>query len=118
MLEASKMAGWNPVILSPPDECSLPPADIRGLMGRLYACDAVLAVSTGPMHIAAALGVPTLCLMERNINHCPKRWAPLGHRAEGIAYPGDKVKFGAGMDRFSPETVLAHLEKLCVGATR
>jgi hypothetical protein len=118
MLEASKMAGWNPVILSPLDECSLPPTDIRGLMGRLYACDAVLAVSTGAMHIAAALGVPTLCLMERDISHCPKRWAPLGHRAEGIAYPGDKVKFGAGMDRFSPDTVLAHLEKLCVGAAR
>jgi hypothetical protein len=112
MLEVSKTAGWNPVILSPQDECSLPPTNLRGLMARIYACDAVIGVSTGPTHISAALEVPTLCLMERHINHAPTRWAPLGRRAEGIAYPGKKVKFGAGMDRFSHDMVLARLENL------
>jgi len=112
MLEDSKVAGWNPVILSPPDECSLPPTNLRGLMSRLYACNAVLGISTGPAHLAAALNVPTLCLMPKSLRHGPVRWAPMGNRAEALACPGQEVALGSGMDRFSPDTVLAHLDKL------
>jgi ADP-heptose:LPS heptosyltransferase len=119
MLGASKKAGWNPVVLSPVEQaerCGLPPADLRGLMARLCACDAVLGVSTGPTHLSAALGVPTLCLMERDVRFRPERWAPLGERALALAYPGEAVELGLGMDRFPPDAVLEHLEKLRGGA--
>jgi ADP-heptose:LPS heptosyltransferase len=125
MLAASKRAGWSPIVLSPPDavRCgpgtpdagALPPTGMRGLMARLAACDAVLGVSTGPTHLAAALGVPTLCLMERDIRFSRDRWGPLGDRAGSLAYPGEAVELGLGMDRFSPDTVLEHLEKLRAG---
>jgi ADP-heptose:LPS heptosyltransferase len=131
-LAASKRAGWNPIVLSPPDavrcgtgtpdavRCgtgtpdasALPPTGIRGLMARLAACDAVLGVSTGPTHIAAALGVPTLCLMAMGPIHGPARWAPQGRRAAFLQHPGERDDTGAGMDRFPPDTVLAHLERL------
>jgi len=112
MLGALRAAGWNPVVMSPLEEGDLAPTGVRGLLGRLNACDAVLGVSTGPMHLAAALGVPTLCLMAKSVRHGPVRWAPLGRRAAFLQYEGEEDDRGSGMDRFEPDTVLAHLEKL------
>jgi ADP-heptose:LPS heptosyltransferase len=111
MLDAAAAAGWNPVVLAPPEEGELRPTGIRGLMGRLHACDAVLGASTGPTHLAAALGVPTLCLMTMDLRHGPVRWAPLGRRAAFLQCHGDGA--GTGMDSIDPETVLAALDKLC-----
>jgi len=111
-LQALKAAGWTPIILSPPDESYLPPTNIRGLMARLHACDAVLGVSTGPAHLAAALNLPTLCLMGLRTRHGPGRWAPLGNRIEILQYAGEEDDLGSGMDRLSVEDVLARLEKL------
>ena len=112
MLAGAKSAGWNPVVLSPPDAGALPPTDIRGLMGRLHACDAALGVSTGPIHLAAALGVPTLCLMGKRIKHGPDRWTPLGDRVEVMQYEGEEDDLGSGMDRLDVGSVLASLEKM------
>jgi ADP-heptose:LPS heptosyltransferase len=112
MVEASKKAGWNPAILSPPDTAALPPTDLRGLMARLGACDAVLGVSTGPTHLAAALGVPTLCLMGKRALIAPARWTPLGLRVGTLQYGGEEDDAGTGMDRFSPDNVLAALDAL------
>jgi len=112
MLEDSKVAGWNPVILSPPDECSLPPTNLRGLMSRLYACDVVLGVSTGPTHLAAALNVPTLCLMTKGIKDGPVRWAPMGNFVKTLQYPGEEDDLGSGMDRLKTDEVLACLDSL------
>ncbi|MCL1907758.1 MAG: hypothetical protein FWG12_00130 [Holophagaceae bacterium] len=112
MLEALRRVGWNPVILSPPEESHLPPTDIRGLMARLSACDAVLGVSTGPTHLAAALNVPTLCLMGKRKDHGPDRWAPLGSCVETLQYLGEEDDFGSGMDRLSVDSVLAIMEKM------
>jgi ADP-heptose:LPS heptosyltransferase len=112
MLDAAAAAGWGPVTLSPPEESDLRPTDIRGLMGRLHACDAVLGVSTGPIHLAAALGVPTLCLMVGGPRHGPARWAPLGARAAFLQCPGEEDDSGSGMDSIEPRAVLAALERL------
>jgi ADP-heptose:LPS heptosyltransferase len=113
MTAAAAAAGWAPVALSPPEEGDLPPASMRGLMGRLGACDAVLGVSAGPTHLAAALGVPTLCLMVRGVRHGPVRWAPLGARAAFLQCPGEEDDSGSGMDGIEPGAVLAALERLC-----
>jgi ADP-heptose:LPS heptosyltransferase len=81
-------------------------------MSRLGACDAVLGISTGPTHLAAALGVPTLCLMGRRALHGPARWAPLGRWVGTLQYEGEEDDAGTGMDRFSPDDALAALDGL------
>lgn len=105
-------AGWNPVVLSPPEASPLDPADLRGLMARLLACRAVLGPSTGPLHLAAALGVPVLCLMGLRIHHGPDRWAPLGARVQVLQYPPPEADLSGGMDRLDPRSLLPHLERL------
>ena len=105
-------AGWTPVLLAPAGAGPLPPTDLRGLLGRLAACDAVISPSTGPAHLAAALGLPLLCLMGRRPHHGPDRWAPLGPRVQVVQYPGPEADLSGGMDRLDPEALLPHLEAL------
>jgi heptosyltransferase III len=105
-------SGWHPVILSPPESSPLEPTDLRGLMARLSACQAVLGPSTGPLHLASALGVPVLCLMGLRVHHGPDRWAPLGPRIQVIQYPPPEGDLSGGMDRLDPHALLRHLGRL------
>lgn len=104
--------GWRTLILSPPEASPLVPTDLRGLMGRLSLCRAVLGSSTGPLHLAAALGVPILAITGLRVHHGPDRWAPLGPRVQVIQYPGPEADLSHGMDRLAPEALLPHLERL------
>lgn len=81
-------------------------------MSRLAASDAVISPSTGPAHLAAALGVPTLCLMGRRVAHGPDRWKPLGERVAALPYPGPEDDLGSGMDRLDANEVLRTLETI------
>ena len=105
-------AGWHPVVLSPPEDSPLPSTDLRGLMGRIHACDAFLGPSTGPTQLAAALDVPVLALMGRSANRGPSRWAPLGSRVQVLQYPGPEADLAGAMDRLEPGCLLSHLERL------
>jgi ADP-heptose:LPS heptosyltransferase len=105
-------AGWCTVILSPSEASPLEPATLRGLMGRLSVCQAVLGPSTGPLHVASALGVPVLCLMGLRVHHGPDRWAHLGPRVQVLRYPGPEADLTGGMDRLDPRDLLPHLERL------
>jgi len=105
-------AGWCPVILSPPEASTLPPGDLKTLMARLAACQAVAGPSTGPLHMAAALGVPSLCLMGLRVDHGPDRWTPLGPRVQVLQYPGPEADHAGGMDRLEPAALLPHLARL------
>ena len=111
-LEALEAAGWRPVVLAPLGEGPLPAAGLRGLMGRFRACAAVAGPSTGPVHLAAALGVPVLCLMGLRPHHGPDRWAPLGRRVQVLQYPGPEADLAGGMDRLDPAALLPHLARL------
>ncbi len=51
---------------------------LRQLMAMLGASQAVVSGATGPAHIAAGLGVPTVSLFDPRRNHLPTRWQPLG----------------------------------------
>jgi len=51
---------------------------LRQLMAIIAECDAVVSMSTGPMHIAAALGIPTISIFDPRRNQSPTRWHPLG----------------------------------------
>jgi heptosyltransferase-2 len=72
------------------------PEELQGLSGIQYrsnkdslrdsilnfaACDLLVSASTGPMHIAAALKVPTVSLFCPLPACSPVRWGPLGNRA-------------------------------------
>ena len=51
---------------------------LRELMGVIAMSQAVVSGSTGPAHIAAALGVPTVSLFDPRRLSAPIRWRPLG----------------------------------------
>lgn len=51
---------------------------VRQLMAVIGASDAVVSGSTGPAHLAAALGVSTVSLFDPRRNQLPTRWRPLG----------------------------------------
>jgi heptosyltransferase-2 len=51
---------------------------LRQLMAVIGASRAVVSGSTGPAHMAAALGVPTVSLYDPRRNQLPVRWRPLG----------------------------------------
>ncbi len=105
-------AGWHPVLVAPPEDSPLPATSLRGLLGRLAACDAFLGPSTGPTQIAAALGLPVLALLGRTPNRGPSRWTPLGARVQVLQYPGPEADLAGGMDRLDPAALLPHLERL------
>ncbi|HTL97893.1 MAG TPA: glycosyltransferase family 9 protein [Holophagaceae bacterium] len=109
---AFQEAGWHPIVLAPPEASQPAPADLRGLMARLAACDAVISPSTGPAHLSAALGVPTLCLMGRRASHGPDRWKPLGPRVAALQYSGAEADLGGAMERLDPAEALRALEAL------
>jgi len=56
------------------------------LTSLLAHCDGVVVGSTGPLHIAAALGVHTLGLFPPFQTANPKRWGPIGKQAEFLVY--------------------------------
>src|SRR5690606_29135082 len=80
--------------------------DISGMMNLsqflafIQQSDGLLACSTGPLHLAAALGKAAIGLYppERPVH--PGRWAPLGKNAKVlVAAQGDR------MDTIRPEAV-------------
>lgn len=63
------------------------PSGLINLMGQLSVCElmamiataqVVVSGSTGPAHLAAAMGVPTVSLYDPRRNNLPTRWKPLG----------------------------------------
>ena len=104
--------GWMPTVLGPPDHSDLPPTALRGLMARMAACDVIISPSSGPAHIAAALGVPLLCLMGLRPNHSPDRWGPLGIRVQIVQYEPPEADLSGGMDRLDPVALVPHIKRL------
>jgi len=51
---------------------------LRELMGVVAGCHALVSASTGPAHIASALGVGTVTLFDPRRNMSPVRWRSLG----------------------------------------
>ena len=92
-----------------------PCANLAGLtdLDRLAAlvAGAALFVSsgTGPMHLAAALGVPQVALFNRKPAIDPARWRPLNPRARILTPPAPDDDLGAIQPRSVLEAVI-HLE--------
>ncbi len=56
-------------------------SDLDGLINLISGVDGLIAASTGPLHIAAAFGIPTLGLYPPLKPMDPERWGPLGENA-------------------------------------
>jgi heptosyltransferase-3 len=76
------------------------PSTLLGLMSELLAAGAFVGNDSGPGHLAATLGVPTLSLFGATD---PARWLPLGPRVEALrAQPLDALAVDEVFERLRP----------------
>lgn len=68
------------IVAFTPDALAVPATSVRELMALIACCDLFVGNNTGPLHIAGALGVPTVSVMGPTD---PARFAPRG--------PADRV---------------------------
>ena len=54
--------------------------DLSELIALLARLAVFVSIDTGPMHVAAALGVPTVSIFSPQRGNAPRRWHPLGNR--------------------------------------
>jgi len=106
--------------LSPAVRVLLDRYDLEGLLAVLAAGDLFIGPSTGPLHLAAALGVPTLGLFPPVRAMHPDRWGQRGaprvesrHIVPEVACParhrcqGERCRFHSCMDKIQAQTVIA-----------
>ncbi|MDX9758366.1 MAG: glycosyltransferase family 9 protein [Bacteroidota bacterium] len=74
----------------PADGIVLPESgDLRFLMGMIAEARVVVSASTGPMHLAAALGIPTVSLFCPLTACSPVLWGPQGNHAVTLLPPDE-----------------------------
>lgn len=61
--------------------------DLRELCSLLKGADLLISNSTGPMHVAAALGTPAVVFFSPLFVASPKRWGPYGKGHEVVLPP-------------------------------
>jgi heptosyltransferase-3 len=66
--------------------------DLAQFLALIAHCDGLLASGTGPLHMAAAMGIKALGLFPPPMDIDPVRWGPLGPQAEFIAKPSSCFK--------------------------
>lgn len=97
------------------DLSKLPVVDLTGqlsleeLISFVDACDALVAASTGPLHIAASLGKKAIGLYTPKRPMHPGRWAPLGKYARVLVAMTHPAK-GQYLDIAPEEVVKALLQ--------
>lgn len=84
--------------------------DLDGLTALIGACDGLVASGTGPLHMAAALGRPTLGLLPPLKPIDPLRWAAVGEQAQNLCLAApcfgcDKSTLCACMCAITPDQV-------------
>ncbi len=75
------------------------------LISLINGAHGLIAASTGPLHISAALGKPTLGLFVDQPIIGPQRWAPLGPQAEVLCAPA-----GSALSQISVDSVLRWID--------
>jgi len=65
-----------------------PPSQLIALIAQ---ADGLVASGTGPLHIAAALGIHTLGLFPRRASIDSRRWQALGEKSESLQLPGSCI---------------------------
>jgi ADP-heptose:LPS heptosyltransferase len=57
---------------------------LRDLISIIANCDLLIAASTGPLHIASALGIKTIGLYCHRPMNCSRHWGALGKNAANL----------------------------------
>lgn len=92
---------------------------LRELMSVIANAHVVVCGATGPAHLAAALGIPTVTLFDPRRNNLPVRWKPLGLGA--LLRPdvptcgkciGETCPYWDCLDRFTVAKVIATINKV------
>ncbi len=84
--------------------------DLAGLIAFINHCDLLVAASTGPLHIAAALGKGVIGLYSPKRPIHPGRWSPVGTNAHFICAP-EHPKEGASLS-ISADEVLQVIQRV------
>lgn len=87
---------------------------LRDLAAVLAAAAAFVGGSTGPLHVAAAVGCPTLALFPAVAAMTPRRWGPYGNRSQVLLPAADGTAAGPDL-AFSTARLLAGLDALLAG---
>ncbi len=101
-----------------PNVCDLTgKMDLRQFAAFINACDGLIAASTGPLHIAAALGKKALGLFSPKRPIHPGRWMPLGFHAGYLVFEEDCPKCKKGVscnciEQIPAKKVIDKLEQL------
>lgn len=86
--EGELMAREAPALLALPHVRNLCGRfDLHGLVGLIGAASGLVASGTGPLHIAAAVGIPVLGLFPPIKPIHQERWGALGAQAQSITAP-------------------------------
>jgi heptosyltransferase III len=88
---------------------------LRQFIAFIHQCDALVAASTGPLHIAAALGKTAVGLFSNKRPIHPGRWKPVGKNAQYLVYDSACEKCLKGEDcdciqKIEPSKVVALLQ--------
>lgn len=78
---------------------------VDALMGGLAHAGLCVAASTGPLHLASALGTPVVGLFGGEAPVWPERWRPLGPRVKVVVAEG--VEEGSGLALSTAEIIEA-----------
>ncbi|MFL5754530.1 MAG: glycosyltransferase family 9 protein [Bacteroidia bacterium] len=89
--------------------------NLQQFIAFINACDGMVAASTGPLHIAAALGKKAIGLFAPMRPIHPERWAPIGEQASSLVLDKNCVDCKKTQDcvcirSIKPEDVLSHLQ--------
>ncbi len=104
----------DPLVLDLMGELSL-----RQLMSVIGVSGVVVSGSTGPAHLAAALGVQTVSIFDPRRSQLPVRWAPLGRgiilrpdvpTCERCAY--EACPYWDCLDRITPLSVVEYVHQM------
>jgi heptosyltransferase-3 len=74
--------------------------DLATLAALLSEAGTLVVGSTGPMHLAAACGLPVVALFSPLRTHAPSRWGPLGHEHTIFV-----AQAGSGGESVQPEAM-------------
>lgn len=114
----SQDAGQMGDLLSDPKITNLTgKLSLQQFIAFIYHCNGLIAASTGPLHIAAALNKKALGLFSPMRPIHPGRWAPLGEKAGFIVFDPNcgNCKSGKNCDcirNIDPQNVIRKLEEL------
>ncbi len=109
LADVAKQAGTQPLVLSEP-------VDLKQLAALIAQASVFVSGNTGPMHLAAGLGIPTVSLFPARGVTGPIRWHPLGKRGVVLTSPDMNKKSGgeeyAGLSGIEPLRVAEKVKEL------